>query len=411
MKRPIKTLLAALACACLLAGCALPWSGSSEPDPSGTPPAATATAAPTATPTAAPADAPPSAALMADPLTGAAREAAATRRPYAVTFYNTAAARPQWALDQASVVAECLTEGNTTWLMGFYPGDAELPKVGPVGPARDTLLQLAMGANAIPIHIGQNNYAWNLLNQYGYQDINGWYVGVSVFDLDWDRNATVSDEQCWYTRQATLNNGLTSTGVALEGARSFFHFAAQAAAPANAAASQSLTIQYAEGAASHFDWDAAAGNYLLNLVGAGETPATLELRFDNLLVLYCRAGVKDDGYTRDYDLTEGVGLYLTRGGWQTIQWQKGEPTAPLYLYDEAGEPVPVNPGRTYLGIYGGFAGQSVQLTADGAAVTLPAAPEPLPTPTPSPTPAPTATPAPTPEATPEATPAESQPTA
>ena len=34
----------------------------------------------------------------------------------------------------------------------------------------------------------------------------------------------------------------------------------------------------------------------------------------------------------------------------------------------------LNPGRTYLGIYGGFAGQSVQLTADGAAVELPAAP-------------------------------------
>lgn len=399
MKRPIKTLLAALACACLLAGCTLPWrkDGSSAPPADSTPPAATATAAPASgQPAAAP----------ADPLTGTARDAACTRRPYAVTFYNVPSARPQWALDQASVVAECLTEGNATWLMGFYPGDGELPKVGPVGPARDTLLQLAMGANAIPVHIGQNNYAWNLLNQYGYQDINGWYVGVSVFDMDWDRNAAVSDEQCWYTRQETLNNGLTSTGVALEGAVPFFNFAAEAAAPANAAASQSLTVQYAEGAVSRFDWDAAAGNYLLKLVGAGESPATLELRFDNLLVLYCSAGVKDDGYTRDYDLTQGTGLYLTRGGWQVVQWQKGEPTAPLYLYDEAGEPVRVNPGRTYLGVYGGFAGQSVQLTADGAAVELPAAPAPMPTP--APTPEPTPEPA---SAEGETAPAEGEPAA
>lgn len=392
MKRSVQLFLAALLCLCMLAGCA------PKPDSSSVPEAGSAVSEPGAET----ADTQPAPSAV-DPLTGAARDSACTRRPYAVTFYNSPAALPQWGISSAQVLIECLTEGNTTYQMGLFSAESGLPKVGPVGPARDTLLQFAMGGNAIPVHIGQNNYAWNLLNQYAYQDINGWYVGVSVFDMDWDRNATVSDELCWYTRQETLNNGLTSTGVAQDGTvPGMFHFAGEAMTLPNTAASQSLTIQYAEGALARLDWSAEAGAYLkFNSDGSAQTDADTgaQLSFNNVLVLYASAGVKDDGYTRDYDLTQGTGLYLSGGGWQTVRWQKGEPTAPLYLYDEAGNPVALNPGRTYLGIYGGFAGQSVQLTADGAAVELPAAPTPMATP--EPTPAPTAEPAP----------AESQPAA
>ena len=226
MKHSVKLCMAALTCLCLLAGCMPKERDSSVPQD---PPASSGSSA------AAPADTQP--AVPLDPLTGVTRDAACTRRPYAVTFYNSPSALPQWGIGSAQIVIECLTEGNTTYQTGLFSGETALPKVGPVGPARDTLLQFAMGDNAIPVHIGQNNYAWNLLNQYAYQDINGWYVGVSVFDMDWDRNATVSDELCWYTRQETLNNGLTSTGVAQDSTvPGAFHFATSAAVPANLAA-------------------------------------------------------------------------------------------------------------------------------------------------------------------------------
>lgn len=402
MKHSVKLCMAALTCLCLLAGCMPKERDSSVPQD---PPASSGSSA------AAPADTQP--AVPLDPLTGVTRDAACTRRPYAVTFYNSPSALPQWGIGSAQIVIECLTEGNTTYQTGLFSGETALPKVGPVGPARDTLLQFAMGDNAIPVHIGQNNYAWNLLNQYAYQDINGWYVGVSVFDMDWDRNATVSDELCWYTRQETLNNGLTSIGVAQDSTvPGAFHFATSAAVPANAAATQSLTIQYAEGALARLDWSAEAGVYLkFNSDGSGQVDADTgaQLSFSNVLVLYCSAGVKDDGYTRDYDLTQGTGLYLTGGGWQTVRWQKGEPTAPLYLYDESGNPVLVNPGRTYVGIYGGFAGQALQLTADGVPVELPAGPAPMPTPVPTPEPTPEPTPVPETPAEPTADPAGTEP--
>ena len=44
--------------------------------------------------------------------------------------------------------------------------------------------------------------------------------------------------------------------------------------------------------------------------------------FTNVFVLYASSGIKDDGYTRQYDMTGGDGLYLTGGAWEAIHWTK-----------------------------------------------------------------------------------------
>ncbi|MCI2047779.1 MAG: DUF3048 C-terminal domain-containing protein, partial [Faecalibacterium sp.] len=100
---------------------------------------------------------------------------------------------------------------------------------------------------------------------------------------------------------------------------------------------------------------------------------------------YCSAGVKDDGYTRDYDLTGGSGLYLTNGTWQTITWKKGDAASALQLFAADGKALQVARGKTYLGIYGGFAGQSVTVAgADGSAIeTGLSAPAAMPAPAPA----------------------------
>ena len=92
----------------MLAGCA------PKPDSSSVPEAGSAVSEPGAET----ADTQPAPSAV-DPLTGAARDSACTRRPYAVTFYNSPAALPQWGISSAQVLIECLTEGNTTYQMGL----------------------------------------------------------------------------------------------------------------------------------------------------------------------------------------------------------------------------------------------------------------------------------------------------
>lgn len=92
-------------------------------------------------------------------------------------------------------------------------------------------------------------------------------------------------------------------------------------------------------------------------------------------MLYASSGIKDDGYTRDYDMTGGTGLYLTGGAWQQIQWTKEDATGPLQLTDTDGQTLVVSPGKSFIAIWGGYYGQGLTLTgADGAEQSLPEKP-------------------------------------
>ena len=94
-----------------------------------------------------------------------------------------------------------------------------------------------------------------------------------------------------------------------------------------------------------------------------------------MFVLYASSGVKDDGVTRQYDMTGGAGIYLTKGGWEPIQWTKGDATAPLQLTDASGKTLDVNPGKSFLAIWGGYYGQALRLLdGDGNEQALPEKP-------------------------------------
>lgn len=58
-----------------------------------------------------------------------------------------------------------------------------------------------------------------------------------------------------------------------------------------------------------------------------------QVGFTNVFVLYASSGIKDDGYTRQYDMTGGTGLYLQGGAWEQINWTKEDATGPFTLTD------------------------------------------------------------------------------
>ena len=106
------------------------------------------------------------------------------------------------------------------------------------------------------------------------------------------------------------------------------------------------------------DWQPQTdGNYPEDM-----DPMEKILTFDNVLVLYCSAGVKDDGYTRDYDLSEGTGLYLNGPTCRMIRWKKDGVTGGFTIYDQDGKTeCPIQPGKSYIAIYGGFSGQAIKV--------------------------------------------------
>lgn len=336
-----------------------------------------ATPAPTAIPTATPQPTPsPTPATVPNPLTGLSNGDFDNTRPVAVTLRTADAQVPQWGVADADVMISGLTEGKFATQTVLYARCDDIAKLGPVGPGRDLTLQLVLPLNAVPVHIDKNVYASNLLNVLHYQDLDGLHIGKAGFAMDEPRAAAgAPGETCWYTTGALIHTGLTQYGATTAGANMpLFHFA-QRPAPAVQNGTD-LTVTFSEQDSERLVYAADAGVYQkYNADGSPQIDDNTgaQVAFDNVLVLYASSGIKDDGVTRQYDLTGGTGLYLTDGAWETIAWNKGDATAPLVLTDTAGKTLDVNPGKSYIAVWGGHYGQALRLLgADGAEQSLPA---------------------------------------
>ncbi len=140
-----------------------------------------------------------------------------------------------------------------------------------------------------------------------------------------------------------------------------------------------LTVTFSPSDSEQLNYNTGTGLYeKLNSDGSPMTDADngQQAAFTNVFVLYASSGIKDDGYTRQYDMTAGTGLYLHGGAWERINWTKERtPPARSALTAADGTPLTVAPGKSFIAIWGGYYGQSLSLTAaDGSAQTLPEKP-------------------------------------
>ena len=372
-KRAVAAAMAVL----LLAGCG------SAPSQSGTPASGgSQSASQPATPTPEPHEASTEMPLPAEGISAPPGRTAEHpgRRPVAVMVSGDAAARPQWGIGTADLLIEANTEGENTSMMAVFDSCERVVKVGPVSQGRDLFLQMVMPVNAIPMYIDCDIYTSNLVNWYTYQPLDGIYIGVNAYNLDGERDQTAPQELCWYADSRLIPSAIESYGQSADGETpTFFHFD-EAAAPAKGNGYR-LEIGYGAQRTAQLVYGEAEDRYFLKENDQDQLDAAKEdglVRFTNVLLLMAPSGFKDDGVTRDYDLTGGDGVYLSGGGAVQIQWKKGEADQPLQLFDAEGQPFSVRPGRTYIGIWGGFEGQSLRLLdSSGAEQPLPAAPAPM----------------------------------
>ena len=364
-KIQVLSLSAALLASLMLGGCA----GAASSDTVSSEPVSEAEPTPTPEPTPAPA--------APNPLTGAADADYTGKRPVAVTLRNLTGSTPQWGIASADVLVEGVTEGTTASLMALYADGNSIAKIGPVGPARDLLLQVALPLNALPVHIDKNIYASNLLNTLSYQDLDGYHIGKAAFAFDTDRQgAGYAEENCWYTTAELINSGLATYGTSLNGDNTpLFQFGEREAVAPENRNGMALTLTFSPDDIDCLNYDTGTGLYMLsNGDGSAVQDADngQQPGFTNVFVFYASSGIKDDGYTRQYDMTGGTGLYLHGGAWERINWTKEDATGPFAITDEAGAPLIVSPGKSFIAIWGGYYGQGISLTAaDGSAQTLP----------------------------------------
>ena len=105
---------------------------------------------------------------------------------------------------------------------------------------------------------------------------------------------------------------------------------------------------------SYFTYDAASGQYLKNIHGAAQVDGMNgeQLTFSNVIIQNTNWSKRDaKGYLtfQTIDSTSD-GYYFTKGRGIHITWKKTSDYSPTKYYDDNGNEIQINEGKTYIAI-------------------------------------------------------------
>lgn len=291
---------------------------------------------------------------LKNPLTGVdgLSDTAAGKRPIAVVVENSPAARPQWGLCSADIVIEGVVEGGITRMLWLYADVNTIPKVGPLRSARHDFVEMAEGLNAVFVHWGWSNVAEDAINSRKVDHING-LNGVYFFR---DNSRNVDSEHRGYTNGESIATALKDKNINTMVSAAYaapFRFVKENAlrTPAGGAC-EKVSFAFSSAYRHDFRYNGADRLYYNYM---NESPMLedggKQMVVTNVILLYCPVASYSNTILMEMDLTGGSGLYVSNGASETITWKKGNtPGALLRLYAADGSELPLNPGKSYIGL-------------------------------------------------------------
>lgn len=293
------------------------------------------------------------------------------QRPVAIMYNNIRAALPQVGISNADILYEITVEGAITRLMGVTTDWAALPTVGSVRSSRDYFIDISDAHNAIYVHAGGSDIAYNILWTRKTDRIdgtNGGYASGQAFYYDPERRKTMSIEHTYVTNGEKLataiakNNYPTTYKDGYEAPYSF----ADREFEIDGNIADYVYIPFSYYAQAYLDYNAETklymkGQYLnsKNSLDKHDSPhidgnTGEQLAFKNVIVLTAKhSAVAGDTKGRiSVDFTgEGKGYYITNGKSMPIVWKKASRTSNFTLYEDDGTTeLVINPGKSYVAI-------------------------------------------------------------
>lgn len=293
------------------------------------------------------------------------------KRSVAIVVNNHFASIPQRGLHRADVIYEYETESGQTRLLAVYADVTAVPEIGSIRSARIVSADLCAGTNSIYVHFGSNNRVPDRLSAYGIQDIDGNVMcagsGHSVDgEITLSGNLFFYRDDAWRSKRAIEHTAVTNgslllgaieyKGIDLEGETPALFDFVEAESPALASGTPctDLTVFFSntnDDANFVYDKDTRLyTKYQYNGTAQVDEITGEKIYVKNVFVLF--ANIQSHGdVTVDVFLEDGgEGYYVSDGKIIKITWDKDSPTSPIQIWDEAGDPVQVNAGKSYINI-------------------------------------------------------------
>lgn len=284
---------------------------------------------------------------------------ASNQRPYAVMLNNIIFANPQSGISDASILYEAIVEGGITRLMGIYENiDAKsltASRLGSIRSARHYYVSFADEYDAIYVHYGQTTYATKKIKALGIDTISGMAgPGVNSFYRDKSIKAPHNAFISLKGLEDAVKKGKYRT-IYEEGYEGHYKFYENDTNLASDKAATKVTLKFSKQITPVFTYDIEKKEYLRFQYNGEHIDYNTkkQLHFKNMIVQFVKEwDIDKNGYqTMELDQASGAGYYITNGKMIQITWKKDESTRIMRYYDEKGDELTINPGKTYIAIF------------------------------------------------------------
>lgn len=278
-------------------------------------------------------------------------------RPISVMINNIKPAMPTVGVSYADILYECLVEGGQTRLMMVLHNYADVPVFGSVRSSRDYYIDLAQIHDAIYIHAGGTDAAYDILYERKIDRLDG--VNMSfpkTFYRDAERRKTMSLEHTLMATGEGIAIGIsdmkyrTTHNSDYKGTFNFYdNFTNITGKAANY-----ICVPFSTSFKPEFRYNETDKKYYRSQFGAPHKDGgnDVQLAFENLIILFVdyKATGHKNGYLDCFFTGDGYGFYITAGKYKTIRWHKDTRQSTVQLKELDNSDLQINPGKSYIAL-------------------------------------------------------------
>ena len=285
-------------------------------------------------------------------------EKAIGKRPVAVMINNVQAALPQYGISQADIIFVLPVEGDLTRLMALYADYSTMPDICAIRSCRYYYPAIAKGFDAFYVHWGIDQTVTSYVKGIQPDKYDGMSNDGGLFGRDSARrSAGYSLEHTGCFKGTKFASVVDSSGdrVGLKDAKqgTAFQFAdyGQLVKPTDGTCN-AVSIRF--GACnSKLTYDAENNIYYKLMNGHKHVDGKTgeQLSFTNVLVLETSISVRDSIGHKSLNWQgsgNSKGYYISNGAFQEIRWSQSSESSYLKFYDENGNELEINRGKSYI---------------------------------------------------------------
>lgn len=290
---------------------------------------------------------------VVSPLSGIhAPEEKINRRPFAIVFDNQPGARPQAGLIDAEVAYEFLVEGNITRYLGIFLIN-EPETIGAIRSARPYLIEKALEFDGYFAHVGGSDQAFADIKVKQVADIDAMSRGNDIF---WRKSHKKAPHNMYSSYEA-LKKAAEKSKYREEPNFEGFKFNSSLQQMEKGESAKEIQIKYSKGHEPSYIYDEENKVYNRYYNGSEHKDETTKetLNATNIIIQQVPAKVIDDKLRLDMaTVGSGSGKYITTGKVIDITWKKGSYEGTTKYYDETGQEIRLNPGKTWVQVVRNF---------------------------------------------------------